>query len=314
MNDLNLKIGIIGAGAMGSVFGSMLSSVSDVFLVNPDNEHVREISGKGIIIEKIDKTKSHYMITVYKDYKKAPTSADIAIIFTKSYDTEKAATSAAHIIKKDGIILTLQNGIGNLEIIEKIAGKNKTVLGVTSHGAAKIKSGYVCHAGYGDTFIADNKACSYKVKKTAEIFNKAGIKTFISENLDSIIWGKLIVNAGINALSAILRLKNGILGESFECENIMKNAAVEAANVAQALNITLPFDDPLKQVKKVCTATYNNRASMLQDIISSKKTEIDAINYAIVKKGEKIGIPTPYNRFLSELIKAIEKNYDLRIN
>lgn len=306
-----MKIAIIGAGAMGSVFGALLSSAADIFFINYDNEHIKEISEKGLIIDRLDKTRSVYHIKIYNDYEKAAQDADAAVIFTKSYDTLKAAEIADSIVKKNGVIITLQNGIGNFEIISKTAGKTRAAAGVTSHGAYMIKPGHVRHAGAGETFIAYNKENPEVIKKITAVFNEAGIKTSAKENLDSIIWGKLVINAGINALAAILRVKNGVLGNSAECEEIMKNAALEAANVASALNIQLPFDDPLKEIKKVCFNTSDNLSSMLQDILKGKKTEIDSINSAIAKKADELGISAPYNKVLSNIIKAIEESNNI---
>jgi 2-dehydropantoate 2-reductase len=135
----------------------------------------------------------------------------------------------------------------------------------------------------------------------------------VSENLDSLLWGKLVINVGINAMAAILRVPNGIVGRTARCEPLMEKAVSEAVRVVNALNITLPYTNPLEHVKMVCQKTARNRASMLQDILKGKPTEIGVINRAIVKKGEELGIPTPYNRFLSEIIEALEATAEHRI-
>jgi len=305
-----MKIAIIGAGAMGSIFGAMLSKVSDVVLINPDNKHVFAITEKGLLIENADSILSSYRLKVYTDYKKVEDRFNLAIIFTKAYSTKKASLAAKYILTKEGIALTMQNGIGNFEVIADIVSKNRVVAGTTSHGATLVKPGHVRHAGTGPTYIADNLIYKEMVEKIAKIFNMAGIKTSISKNMESLIWGKLVINVGINALTAILKVPNGILGITKECEKIMKRAVLEAVEVASALEIKLPFDNPFEQVKKVCANTANNRASMLQDTMRGSRTEIGVINRAIVEKGEKLGILTPYNEFLSEVIEALESTYD----
>jgi 2-dehydropantoate 2-reductase len=226
--------------------------------------------------------------------------------------TASAARKASGVLKQGGVILTLQNGIGNLEIIETEIGVGRTIVGVTSHGGTLLGPGRVRHAGKGMTHIARSLALSRQVDILAAVFQKAEIEVRVEENIESLIWSKLVINAGINALAAILRIPNGILESDEACKRIMFQAVSEAAAVARGLGIQLPYD-PQDHVQRVCRLTAGNRASMLQDILRGTKTEINAINEVIVKKGEKLGIPTPCNRFLSEIIKALEATSTHRI-
>ncbi|MDM8539006.1 ketopantoate reductase C-terminal domain-containing protein [Desulfobacterales bacterium HSG17] len=163
------------------------------------------------------------------------------------------------------------------------------------------------------TYIAPASSISPSFEHIKEIFQQAGIETHISQNLDTLIWGKLIINVGINALAAILRVPNGILGITPESEKIMEQAVNEAVNIAGALNIELPYENPVEQVKTVCEKTSANQASMLQDILRGARTELGVINQAIVTKGEELGINTPCNGFLSEIIEALEATAKNRI-
>ncbi len=301
-----MKIAIIGAGAMGSIFGSMLSTVSDVFLITTNKEHVKAINKTGLKIGENDGTFKKYNLFASDDPKDINGEVDLAIIFTKSYHTKDAAISAVPILQHDGLALTLQNGLGNHGVIADILGEKRTVAGVTSHGGILVEPGFVRHAGTGLTHFSSPGADSEKVAKVAEVFNAAGIETSISDNLDTLIWGKLIINVGINALTAILRVQNGILGITPECEKIMGKAVSEAVKVADALGIRLPYTNPFDQVKEVCKKTAENRASMLQDILKGSRTEVGVINRAIVAKGIATGVPTPYNLFLSEIVEALE--------
>lgn len=307
-----MKIAIIGVGAMGSIFGAMLSGAADVFLIDPFEEHVKEINSKGLIIEYNNDSNKKYNITACTDTSIIKSRVDLAIIFTKSYATAQAAMTALSILDERGLALTLQNGLGNLEIIAGIVGDDRAVAGVTSHGGTMVCPGVVRHAGIGSTHIAGNQRNSEAVKRVVETFNSAGIETDISDNLDGLIWGKLIINVGINALAAILKVENGFLDKTVEVENLMARAVWEAVNIADALNIKLPYEDPLEQVKKVCRNTAGNRASMLQDILRGARTEVGVINGAIVEKGREIGLSTPYNNFLSEIIEALEATSENR--
>ena len=308
-----MRIAIIGAGAMGSLFGAMLSAVADVWLIDPYEAHVRAIRENGLTIEKGDGSSETYFLSATTDSAEIGSDADLAIIFTKSYLTEEAAQTAKPLLGKNGVALTLQNGVGNLDVIAEAVGEDRAIAGVTSHGGTLLGPGRVRHAGEGPTYIAGASSDVACLSEIAETFRATGIETEVSDNLDSLIWGKLLINVGINALAAILRVTNGVLGITPRCEKIMAEAVAEAVAVAAALKIELPYADPQKQVKMVCEKTAANRASMLQDILRGARTEVGVINRAIVKKGETLGIPTPCNLFLSRMIEALEATAEERL-
>jgi 2-dehydropantoate 2-reductase len=298
---------------MGSLFGAMLSSVSDVYLIDPFEAHIKAINENGLVIESTDGTAKMYSVFAVTDPKKVEPGIDLAIIFTKAYLTEEAARTALPLMGEDGLVLTLQNGLGNVEAITKVMGKGRAVGGVTSHGGTLLGPGRVRHAGQGPTYIANIRHHSKKLDQIVETFQAGGIETCISENLDSMLWGKLLINIGINALAAILHVPNGELGETPACTKIMANAVLEAETVARSFGIELPYANPLQEIKKVCKNTAENRASMLQDIMRGARTEIGAINRAVARRGKVLGISTPYNTFLSEIIEALEATAEKRI-
>jgi 2-dehydropantoate 2-reductase len=261
----------------------------------------------------MDGSTTVYEIFATTRLEEVPGKSDLAIIFTKSYHTRDAAETASALLEPAGLALTLQNGIGNIEVIRDVLGVENAVAGVTSHGGDFVGPGTVRHAGKGPTHIAFLPGKGIFLDETVRIFNEAGIETTLSENVDSLVWGKLIVNVGINALTAIFRVKNGIIGKTPECVRIMQQAVEEAVSVADALGIVLPYKDPFERVLQVCEATAANRASMLQDILKGGRTEIGAINGAIVDRGEALGIQTPVNRFLSQTVQALEATAEHRI-
>lgn len=301
-----MRIAIIGAGAMGSLFGSMLSPVSDVYLIDPFEEHVRVINEKGLTVERTGEPPKTFRLYATTDASSIESGIDLAVIFTKSYKTREAAQTARPLLHENSLVLTLQNGLGNLDVIADEVGKNRAIAGVTSHGGTLVGPGHVRHAGKGPTYIAAASPDTPSLTPLIKTFQAAGIDTELSDNLDTLIWGKLIINVGINALAAIMRVPNGILGITPECEKIMSQAVAEAVAVAEALNIELPYPNPLEQVKIVCEKTAENHASMLQDIIRGARTEVGVINQAVVKKAEEAGLAAPCNRFLCEIIEALE--------
>lgn len=298
-----MRIAIIGAGAMGSLFGAFLSSAADICLIDPYEDHVRMIAEKGLAVEGTDGAVRTYRLSATSDPSTVKTGVDLAIVFTKSHRTEWAARIAAPLLGENGFALTLQNGVGNRETIAGVLGEDRAVVGVTSHGGTLLDPGRVRHGGEGPTHIG---GAGRNIEAVVDLFRAAGIDTRLSKDVDSLIWGKLVINAGINALAAILRVPNGALGATPECESIMAGAVEEAAVVAESLGIRLPYENPVEHVRAVCEKTSANRASMLQDILRGAATEIDVINGAVVQKGRAAGIPTPRNRFLWEVVKALE--------
>ena len=307
-----MKVAVIGSGAMGSLYGAYLSRVAEVVLFDPWQAHVEAIRQNGLLLEELDGSQERFHLSATTDVAEVG-EADLALIFVKSHQTRWAAEIAAQVLKPDGIALTLQNGVGNREILAEVLGEDRAVQGVTAHGATLLGPGHVRHAGRGPTHLALSPATEARVRQIAELFNQAGIEVHLSEDLDSLIWGKLLINVGINALTALLRVPNGQLVEVEPAREVMRRAVREAAAVAAALGIQLPYSDPVQRTEEVCRATAANRSSMLQDVLRGSPTEIDVINGAIVKEGKKLGISTPVNDLLWHLIKAIEQSYDVRV-
>lgn len=305
-------IAIVGAGAMGSLFGGLLAAVTKVTLLDPWADHVAAIQKEQLRITTLDGNELRVSVAATTDPGEVP-AADLAIIFVKSHATEQASRWAARFLKANGLALTLQNGVGNAEVMAAVLGEERVVAGVTAHGATLLGPGRVRHAGRGSTHIATRPAIAGSLADIARTFEQAGLEVQLSDNLDSLVWGKLIVNVGINALTAILRVPNGQLVESPAASTLMTKAVEEAIAVCRAKGISLPYDDPLERVKQVARATATNRSSMLQDVLRGVPTEIRVINGAIVREGKEIDIPTPTNQFILAVVQAIEESCASRL-
>lgn len=313
-----MKIVIVGPGAMGCLFGAFLAKAGEeVYLLDKRNERAEYINKNGIKVEGVSGEFKAAVKAVagINEIKKC----DLIIICVKSYDTESAAKAIKSLVDKNTFILTLQNGVGNVEAISKIVGEEKTIGGVTSQGATLLADGHIRHAGKGETVIGTAVAKTKEdTKKNFEdivkTLKKAGFQTKIADNIQDLIWSKLIINVGINALTAITHLNNGRLIEFDGTNAVLEKAVKESVKVAQAKGVKLIFEDPLEKVKGVCRATAGNVASMLQDALKRRKTEIDYINGAIVKEAESFGIEVPVNTVLTNLVKTIESSYELQVN
>jgi 2-dehydropantoate 2-reductase len=240
-------------------------------------------------------------------------TADLALICVKSPQTREAGRRAKAVLKRKGLALSLQNGLGNRAVLASVLGEERALQGVTNQGATLLEPGVLRHAGYGSTYLADRPYHRSDLGPIQQLFEKAGFETNVTDDLDAIVWGKLIVNVGINALSAILGVSNGRVAEIEPAAQVMEQAVAEAVAVAEAAGINLPYADPIAHVRQVAAATYPNRSSMLTDVLRGVPTEIGAINGAVVREGERYGIAAPVNGLLVQLIEAIEQSYKSRV-
>ena len=309
MSNTNaMKVSVIGAGAMGSLFGGLLAENKiPVQLIDIWAAHIDSINANGLIIER-NGQKRHVHIRAVTDPGDSGKS-DVALIFVKSMHTRAAARTAAKVLTDSGVAITLQNGLGNAAVLADILGEKRVVAGTTAHGATLVGPGSIRHAGAGPTVIGMWKGVSDDVlHDIARLFNNAGISTRTVENVQEVIWKKLLINVGINAITALTGIRNGELLDLDETRELCRNAVEEAAAVAKALNI--PVDaDIVERVFEVAGTTALNRSSMGQDVDNRRQTEIDTINGAIVHEARRLGVPVPVNQTLTALVKARQSHY-----
>lgn len=308
-----MKIAVVGSGALGCLAAAFLKNKTkeDIWLFDNVDSRVKKIREDGIKVEGISGSFTA-RVNISSDTKEIGVGAcDLVIICVKSYSTEDACKDIKELVGENTHVLTLQNGIGNIQILNDYFGAEKVIGGITNHGSTLLGVGHVRHAGRGDTIIgkADGRLSGI-LKEVSTVLTKAGFETKISKDIDSVIWSKLIINVGINALTAILRLNNGKLVEYEEVRELMRQAVQEAAKVVKRKRVKLAYDDPIQKVESVCKATATNISSMLQDVLNKKRTEIEFINGAIVRHGKACGISTTANEVLTALVKTIEKSYD----
>ena len=302
---------IVGPGAMGCLFAARLKIAGhDVTLMDYMKERAEEISRQGIMVEGVS---GEYRVKVPILVGEIPSNYDFALICVKSIKTREAGEAIRPRIDRETVVVTLQNGIGNLEILEEIFGRDRVLGGVTAEGATVLGWGRIRHAGHGLTIIGPGKAPGSPCENLVNAFCMAEFETSSADNVQELIWGKLIINVGINALTAITGLKNGRLPELEGIRSIMEDAVKEAVAVATAKKIQLPYSDPIGRVKEVCRNTAGNVASMLQDVLHKKTTEVEFINGAIVKEGEILNVPTPVNRILTSLVRTLQETYSERV-
>jgi len=230
--------------------------------------------------------------------------ARYALVLVKSWQTQRAASQLARCLSPNGLALTLQNGTGNMETLAQVLGEKRVSLGVTTVGATLLGPGCVRQVGTGVVTLGADP----RLAPLAQRLQAAGFVVEIGTDPTALLWGKLVINAAINPLSALLRVPNGELLRRESARTLLQAIAGEAAAVAAAQGIHLPYPDPVIASEAIARNTENNLSSMLQDVLRGAPTEIDAICGAIVQAGEAHGVPTPILQTMWSLVKAIRPN------
>ena len=303
-----MKIAIVGAGAMGSLYGGLLREAgANVRLLDIWQAHVDAINERGLTIES-EKGKRMVRIPAVTQAE-AIGAVDLAIIFVKSTVTEAAAETSAGLVGKTGMVLTLQNGLGNAEIIAGHIDGNRVLAGTTAQGATLLGPGVIRHAGTGLTRIGLwSGASPAAARPVCELFNAAGIETELIDDIKPLIWNKLLVNVGINAITALTGIKNGEILDREDTRALCRMAIEEAETLARALGIDV-MDNAVAHVFDIARATGTNRSSMGQDVDNRRLTEIRMINGKVAQLAGERGIPAPANFVLSALIETLQAHY-----
>ncbi len=305
-----MKIAVVGAGAMGSLFGALLAEAGhEVWLCDVWVEHVRAVNQDGLQIEREGSIRT-VRINATTDPGRIG-GADLVIIFVKSTQTGSAAETAGKIAGLDGTIMTLQNGMGNADSIAEVIAPDRILAGTTSHGATMLGAGRIRHAGIGATTIgswAETNQGQQRAKQFADFFNSAGIETQAVGDVRSVVWNKLLINIGINAITALCGIKNGQLLDMAITRELSHRAVEEAMAVARAQQVEIN-NDVVDIVFKVAEATAANRSSMGQDVDNKRQTEIEAINGFIVREAKRLGLEAPVNFALTALIETLQAHY-----
>ena len=305
-----MKIAVVGAGAMGSLFGAMLAEAgNEVWLYDVWAEHVKTINKDGLRIEREGQTRT-LSIEATTDPEQIG-QAELVIIFVKSTHTASAAETARKLAGSDGAVMTLQNGMGNADILSEVIDPERVLAGTTSHGATLLGPGSIRHAGVGATTIgawAETEPGRERARKLSDFFTKIGIETEAVDDVRSVLWNKLLINIGINAITALTTIKNGQILDLEITRELSRNAVEEAMKIAGQMNIKVR-EDAVEHVYAVAEATAVNRSSMGQDVDNKRQTEIGTINGFIVRQAKRLGMQAPVNQTLTALVETLQHHY-----
>lgn len=293
----NKNILIIGTGALATLFAARFSSAgADVTMLGTWQAALDALNRDGArLIDMKGHEKSHSVKAV-----RTCEVTDLVLVLVKSWQTERVAHQLESCLAPNGVVITLQNGLGNGALLASVLGAERVVQGVTTTGAALVAPGVVRAGGEGFVSLEAHPRLGAFTALLAE----ASLQSEVVASAASLIWSKLVVNAAINPLTALLDIPNGELLRRPSAQKLMGEIAAETASIAAAQNISLSFADPVLAVEKIAKDTAENFSSMLQDVRRGAPTEIEAICGAIVQSGKLTGVPTPLNKIFYDLIKA----------
>ena len=304
-----MRIGIIGAGALGSVIGGSLAEAgNDVLLVNRNHAHVDAINRDGLTIRTDGKDRAVAIRAAIPA--EVGERADLVIVLVKSFHTAEAVSEAIGLVGPNTTVLSLQNGLGHEDILIGLVGRDRVIAGKTYIGGVMFGPGHVIAGVDGkETIIGElDGRISPRIERIAATFEAAGMKLVVSRNIMGAMWDKLLVNIATGALSGITRLAYGGLYAVPELEVTAMAAVAEAIAVAKASGIELETLHPHDAwVKAGSGLPPEFKASMLQSLEKGSVTEVDFINGAVVRAGAKAGVPTPVNATLVACVKGIER-------
>lgn len=292
-----MNIIVLGAGAIGSLYGAKLSSLNDVMLIGR-KEHVDAISKNGLKITGIENSTFRVKAALKVDEIKEKT---LVILATKVTDSEEAVKSIKNLVKKDTTILCLQNGLYSENTAKKILGNKCLVLrAVTNFGAAFLNPGKIKYNSRSYTAVE----MSRRSNEIAENLRRCGLNGYVSKDIKYDMWKKLVMNCVLNPITAMLKVRNKVISDE-RLNSLKKRIIDECLNVAKKDGVRLDLD-----VNQLNNAFKNslNISSMQQDLLKGKKTEIDYLNGAVVELGKQYGMKCPVNEALAAIIKGMEEN------
>jgi 2-dehydropantoate 2-reductase len=299
-NKMKQDILLVGTGALATLFAARLSAAGHgVHMLGTWKKGLAELQGHGARMLDAQGNEQAYPVHATHDPREV-SGAKYALVLVKSWQTERAALQLKNALASDGMAVTLQNGIGNRETLQHALGSDRVSLGVTTTGATLLGPGLVKMGGEGILSLEQNQSLG----PLEAALRSSNFNLQIVEDVQSLIWGKLVINAAINPLTALLQVANGELLSHPKARRMMGELARETAEVAEAEHVHLPFNNPVDAAEDVARKTAANYSSMFQDVLRGAPTEIDAISGAVMQRGKKHGIKTPYNKACWTMVRA----------
>lgn len=308
-----MRFVVIGAGALGASYGGRLAAAGqEVTLVDLWAEHVAAINCDGLACEGVPRPLRVRLPAFTPEQARGPFEAPL--VTTDTNGTAQAAATAARLLAPDGFAVSLQNGIGNLEALEAALGPARVVGGSTMCSFRVLGPGRVDQTHMGPTTIGEpDGTTSPRVRALAAALEAAGYPTTISDRIRSVVWTKLVLNAAINPLTALTGLRIGEIARLEPMNRFQDLLLDEIFAVVRAKGLELDEPALRTKIKEHSWAKFS-KPSMLQHIEAGRRTEIDALNGAILREAEALGLELPFNRALVMLLKGRELHEQRRVH
>ncbi|HZX69094.1 MAG TPA: 2-dehydropantoate 2-reductase [Candidatus Elarobacter sp.] len=296
-----MKVGIVGAGALGTLFGQRLAGANEVVLLERNRDVVNAIRAHGLRVD--GEARAAHATSEAREL----FGVQILFVFVRATDTLRALRPFAAELSPATAIVSLQNGLGNEEAIKTSLGSTiPLVIGATTESALTVAPADARRIGDGTTVLGSAGASPEMVNRVVRLLADAELRASAAYDIRPHLWGKLIANAAINPVAALLDRPNGVVLTDEHAGDVARSLAQEAATVANAMRIPLPFTDPWSYVRTIVEQTAELDNSMLYDLRAGVPTEVDFINGAVAAAGRRAAVPTPYNETLTALVKARE--------
>jgi 2-dehydropantoate 2-reductase len=304
-HDAPMKIAVVGAGAMGSVYAGILADAgNEVWAVDVWPEHVEAMRTRGLTVEGASGSRT---VRIQATSDPADVGVcDLVVIATKALDVEVAAAAARPMLGPDTAVLPIQNGLGSADRVAAILGEERVAIGVVGgFGASIVGPGHVHHNGWELVRLGERRgAATPRIRRIAKTWEDAGFRVQVYDDVDQLVWEKLICNVCFSGICTILeRPMRGVLDDP-AAWHVASRCAQEAYAVARARGITLSFDDPVAYVRAFGEKIPDARPSMLLDVLAGRPCEIDVINGAIPPAAREVGLEAPVNETVTALVKA----------
>jgi 2-dehydropantoate 2-reductase len=299
-----MKVTVIGAGAMGGSYGGLLALAGhEVSVIEAWQAHVDAINRDGL---RVSGARGDQRVRLPASTRPQGAGADLVIVFVDANSTGVAAATAREVLAADGCAITFQNGIGNVEQLQAVLGNERVLGGSSMCSAATIGPGHVRLTHLGKTTIGETDgAARPRTAELAQTLQAAGLDTEVAPDIMAVIWEKFALNCSINALTATTGLRTGEMARLPELDALQDRIIAEVMAVTDAKGIRLPTPDLPAKIKAQCRKKFN-KPSMLQHVEAGRRTEIDALNGALLREAQALGIATPYNEALVALLKGRE--------
>lgn len=301
-----MKITVLGAGAMGMLFGGYLSKQNDVTLLDVDHARIEKIQKDGVVIREKDGSENVFYPKAVTDCDDLP-EMDLILVFVKSMYTIAALSSNQSLIGPNTYLMTLQNGAGHDEKLLQFADSDHVIIASTQHNSSLIDNGHINHGGSGKTMVGLLGGSSGLLEPLAENFNACGLECETSADIKRQIWTKLFTNTAASSLTAVLQVPLGFIHSDPSARRLMEELAKEATAVANA-DCGGGFDAQkvIETVDTVCRNAPNGYTSIYADVKNGARSEVDTISGAVIEAASEYGIPVPYHEMVVKLIHALE--------